>query len=218
VGSGAKLVENRHVSTDPASTHSPLVPIITFFSVRSRLNLIRSVTAILEVMSQAMKEQDDRPKHQQRSFSLSQSPPTRVALLLTDHREPSNDERRDLAYDFSDKHRLLRLRLQPLTCVQGDFEKYLGSVLEADRIGTTVHTALPSPDAEWPRSPPRHTDPRGSAADSQKTRSSEEPIQDLYHATQTLYCCESDIKLLWEDDVVQRLLNGARPPLEHSVL
>lgn len=164
-----------------------------------------------------MKEQQhDRP--QSRQWSLPQSP-------ASEDRRHSGDTVRDLVFNFSERHRLLRMRLKPLSSVQKDFEEYLGSVLEPDQVGTAFHTAFPSPDAELPRPGPlSFTEFPASGNSSRRTRfSSEAPkrsterksIQDLH---KVLYCCGSDIKQLWADDAVQRVLKGPESPLEHSGL
>lgn len=216
-------MEDCHVSTDLNSVHSALnrIPCLNFTPARSparsHLNLIRSVTTILEIMDEAVKEHHDRPQSRQRSFSPS---------LSSDSRGHSGDTSpQDLVFNFSERHRLLRLRLKPLSSVQRDFEEYLGSALEPDQVGTAFHTAFPSPDAELPiGGPPRFTGFPAFGNSSRKTRfSSEIPkrssekkaIQDLHNV---LYCCGSDIKQLWADDAVQQVLNGPESPLEYSGL
>jgi hypothetical protein len=198
-------------------------------SDHSHLNLIRSVTTILEIVNRAMKEQHNRLVLQQRSLSPSQSYRSGVTLLSSDDHEPSDDDQdvRDLGYDFSDKHKLLQLRLQPLTRVQGDLERYLGSAaLESDPVETMAHTAFPSQEAESSRSPRHHTEFSVSVNSSWKNRSSgkrglkrlveRKSIQDLHDATEILYCCGSDMKQLWADGVVQQVLKGTKAQLEHS--
>jgi hypothetical protein len=191
------------------------------------MNLIRSVTTILEIMNRVMKEQHDRLQLQQRPLSPSQSHRSGITLLSSDDHEPSDDDERDPGYNFSDKHKLLQLRLQPLTRVQSDLEKYLGSAaLEPDQVGTTVYTAFPSPEAKSLRSPSRHTEFSVSVHSPWKARSSgkggpkrligRRSTQDLHDATEILYRCGSDIKQLWADRVVQQVLKGTKAQLEHS--
>ena len=227
VGPRAELVEDRHVSMGPTSAHSILNhPITRVYPGRSHLNLIRSVTTILEIMSRVMKEQQDRIQLQQRSLSPSRSPRVGFTLPPGD-REVSDDDAdaRDPVFNFSDKHKLLQLRLQPLTRVQKDIERYLGSAaLEPDQVGASTYTVFPG--AESPGSPRRPTEFSVSVNNPWKTRLSgkgeakrliqRKSSQDLDGATEILYRCGPDIKQLWADDVVQQVLKGTKARLEHS--
>ena len=213
-------MEDRHVSTGLtyarfSYSHNPR---LNFTPARSHLNLIRSVTTILEITNKAIKEQQDgRPQSQQRSFSPS--------LLLSD-RKHSVDMARDPGFNFSEKHKLLQLRLKPLTHVQRDLEEYLGSALEPDQVAAAFHTAFPSPDAESSRGPRRHmgfstsgNSPWRTRFSSESRRSTErKSIQDLHDSMEVFYCCRSDIKQLWADDVVRQVLKRVEPPLEHLEL
>lgn len=161
-----------------------------------------------------MKAQNYRPQSRQ---SLS-------ASLSLDGREPPDGA---TVFDFSEKHRLLQLRLKPLTYVQRVLEDYLGSTFELDQDGTAFHTTFPSPGAESFRGPRRHKE--FSALGNSPWRACffrEEPTepsekkaaQDLDTVISVLCCCGSDIKELWADDVVQQVLKGTKPPLDHSGL
>ena len=197
-----------------------------FVSVRSHLNLIRSVTTILEILNRVMKEQNDRLQRQQRSLSPSRSLRGAVTPLSSDDPEPSDDEARDTLFNFSDKHKLLQMQLQPLTSVQEDLEKYIGSAaLEPDQVGRTTHTVFPS-DTRSSGTSRRHTEFSVSVNSSWKARLSgkdgpkrlveKKSVQDLHGATEILYRCGPNIKQLWTDDVVQQVLKGTKAQLEHS--
>ena len=198
-----------------------------FAPAHSHLNLIRSVTTILDILNRVMKEQSERLQRQQRSLSPSRSLRGGAAPLPPDDHEPSDDDGRDILFNFSDKHKLLQLRLQPLTSVQQDLEKYIGSAaFEPDQVGTTAHTVFPT-SGPGPSGPSyRHTEFSVSVNSSWKARLSgrdgtkrvveKKSIQDLHGATEILYRCGSDIKLLWTDDVVQQVLKGTKAQLEHS--
>lgn len=218
-------MEDRYVSAGPTSAHNfnpCLHP-----PIRSHLNLVRSVTTILEIMNRAMRDQHDRLQRQQRS--LSPSRPHRGGNVLPPSEEPerSDDDVEDLVFDFSDKHKLLQLRLQPLTRVQRDLEKYLGSAaLEPDQVPTTNNVPFPAQGAGSSKSP-RHSEFAVSVNSSWKTRLSgkgegtkrvveKKSIQDLRNATEIICRCGPDIKQLWTDDVVQQVLKGANAQLEHS--
>ncbi|KAF9653935.1 G-alpha-domain-containing protein [Thelephora ganbajun] len=191
------------------------------------LNLIRSVTTILEVMNRVMKEQHDRLQRQQRSLSPSRSYRSGTALLPSQDRELSDDDTRDVVFNFSDKHKLLQLQLQPLTRVQRDLENFLGSAaFEPDQVATTGNIAFPSPDAKSSRPLRRYTEFSVSVYNPWKNRLSgkegskrlleKKSSQDLHDATEIIYRCGSDIKQLWADGVVQQVLKGTKARLEHS--
>ena len=174
-----------------------------------------------------MKEQNDRLQRQQRSLSPSRSLRGAVTLLSSDDREPSDDDAPDILFNFSDKHKLLQMQLQPLTSVREDLEKYIGSAaLEPDQVGRTAHTVFPSSDARSSGTSRRHTEFSVSVNSSWKARLSgkdgpkrlveKKSAQDLHGATEILYRCGPDIKRLWTDDVVQQVLKGTKAQLEHS--
>jgi len=190
------------------------------------MNLIRSVTTVLEIMNKTMKEQNDRLQRQQRSLSPSRPHRSTPTVLSSDDHEFSDDDAQDLVFNFSDKHKLLQLRLQPLTRVRRDLEKYLGSAaLEPDQVGTATNIVFPSSD-ELPGSPRRNTEfsvpvnsswkSRASGKEDSKRLVERKSIQDLHDATEILYRCGSDIKQLWADDVVQQVLRVTKAQLEHS--
>jgi len=219
------LVEGRRVSMGPTSAHSPSNRNrLTRVHPRSYLNLIRSVTTILDIMNRVMKEQDDRLR-QQSSRPLLRS--HRSGVMSSDDRELSDDDARDLVFDFSDKHKSLQLRLRPLASVQEALEMYLGSAArEPNKVGTTTHTLSPSPETKPSGSTHRHAEFFVSANSSWKTRLSgkeasrwfidKDFINDPHAATEILNSCGSDIKQLWADNVVQQVLKGTKAQLEHS--
>ena len=118
------------------------------YPVRSHLNLARSVTRILEIMDRAMKAQQ-----------VATGP-------LPDDRGLSGDDAQNVVLNFPDKHKLLRLRLQPLRNLEG--------------------------------------------------RLSSAPTQDLDGTTEIVYRCGPDIKELWADGVVQRVLKKTKAQSGHS--
>ena len=117
------------------------------YPICSHLNLIRSVTRILETTNRAMQEHY-------------------VTTQLPSGGRGRSDKGKGPALSFSDRLRLLLLRLQPLR----DFEARL--------------------------------DPTS--------------IQGLPENRELLYGYRSDIKELWADDVVQRILKVTKVQLEHS--
>lgn len=150
--------------------------------------------------------------------------------MLPPSKDPefSDDDTQDLVFDFLDKHKLLQLRLQPLTRVQRDLEKYLGSAaLEPGQVSTTNNVPFPAQGAGSSVSPHRPTEfsvPVNSSwkirllgkEETSKRLIEKKSIQDLHDATEIIYRCGPDIKQLWADDVVQQVLRGTKAQLEHS--
>lgn len=173
-----------------------------------------------------MKEQQDRMQRQQRSLSPSRSFRNAVGATLPspDDSELPDESPREAVYNFSDKHKRLQLQLQPLSRVQRDLEKYLGSAaLEPDQVPTTDNIAFPDSDGGHPR---RNAEFAISGNSSWKARllGKEDPkkiidkrhVQDLHDATEILYRSGPAIKDLWTDDVVQQVLLEAKAQLKHS--
>ncbi|KAF9793168.1 G-alpha-domain-containing protein [Thelephora terrestris] len=191
------------------------------------LNLIRSVTTVLEIMDSVMKEQQDRPRPQQRSLSPSRSFQRAAATATFSSSEETgnlDEPSQDVVYDFSDKHKVLQLRLQPLSRVQRDLEKYLGSAaLEPDQVPTTDNITFPGSEGGIPR---RNAEFSVSVNSSWKARllgkedskksADKKHAQGLHDATEILYRCGPDIKQLWTDDVVQQVLTETEAQLKHS--
>ena len=177
-------------------------------------------------MNGVMKEQQDRVQRQQRSLSPSRTfrSTTSATLPPSEGSEPSDDSAREVTYEFSDNHKLLQLRLQPLTRVQRDLEKYLGpATLEPDQVSTVDNIAFPDLEG-WPLR--RHTEFSVPTNGSWKARllgradsaraAERKHTQDLHDATEILHRCGLDIKQLWTDDVVQQVLTDTETKLKHA--
>ena len=213
-------MEDRHVST----TQPSVCPMLKYRL--SHLNLIRSVTTILEIMNRVMKEQQDRLQRQQRSLSPSRSfrSAANAPLPSSEENGLSEDGARDVTYNFSDEHKLLQLRLQPLTRVQRDLERYLGpATLEPDQVPSTHNIEFPDLDGGSPRRHKEFSVPTNSSWKSRLLGKEDSPrpaerkhTQDLHDATEILHRCGSDIKQLWTDDVVQQVLTETETQLKHS--
>ena len=141
----------------------------------------------------------------------------------SDDREPSGDTAQDL--NSSEKHKSLRLRLEPLTRVRKDLE-YLGSALKPDSVGTMLHVAFQaSLSAEQPE-PTCESGSSASTGSAWKANLLEisdqfpenEFLEDLHATVEVLYSRKVDIKELWEDPVVQRILNEKKSTLAYPGL
>lgn len=165
------------------------------------MNLIRSVTTVLDATNRATEDRRVQIPHQQHSLS---SP--------SNDREPSDGIARDL--DSPEKNKSLRLRLEPLTRVQKDLE-YLGSALKPGYARAMLCVVF---QAALSAEPPKPTCEPGSSASTGrpwKANLSEvssqfpekEFLEDLHATMEVLYSCKADIQQLWADPVVQQLLN-----------
>ena len=138
-------------------------------------------------------------------------------------REPSGSTAQDL--DSSGKHKSLRLRLEPLTRVQKDLE-YLGSALKSDSVGARLHVAFQASLSAEQLEPTCELGSSASTGSAWKTNLSEisdqfpesEFLEDLHATVEVLYSRKVDIKELWEDPVVQRILNEKKSTLAYPGL
>jgi len=161
-----------------------------------------------------MKEQNNRPRHREQFPPPLRSHRNGVTPASSDDPELLDDDARDPVFNFSDKHKLLQLRLRPLVSVQKALEMYLRS---ATLEPTNTHP---------PGSTGRNAGVFVSANNSWRTRLSgkeasrrfieKRSIKDIHDATEILEACGSDIKQLWTDDVVQQVLKGTKAQLENS--
>ncbi|KAH7928044.1 G-alpha-domain-containing protein [Leucogyrophana mollusca] len=178
------------------------------------LNLIRNVVQVLDIVAREMAsfESDRRAG-------------------LSEHLSDSEGEhrRRGPAYAFTDKHRLLKLRLGPLRTVQADLETKLGPG-SREVLATTTDSATPFDSPDRSRRPSHEfcvnssngwrsalgrlrsnvTSP-GTPSPSQRRRDAEgDEIMDV------IVGCKNDIRGLWEDPVVQQVLAHRKAKIEDS--
>ncbi|GJE88993.1 guanine nucleotide-binding protein subunit alpha [Phanerochaete sordida] len=160
-----------------------------------QLNLIRHVTIILEHLSQDMNastseesgSDSDEPARPSRSSSASSLP-----------------------LRFTEKHRLLKLRLAPLRSVQDDLQARLGA----------SDWPAPAPGSE-PRSKMQDFFVRSNAGWKSSLRPGKRSPersrrkQDEDNETgEVLTGCAEDIKALWADDVIQDMLRRRKLRLD----
>ena len=138
--------------------------------------------------------------------------------------EPSSHTR---VYPFTDKHRLLKLRLAPLRRVQADLEKRLGPGSQE------VYSFAPPatvPQAEKSRVRPREfgiISRNGWRSALEHLRlmrendSCPEPVlrrreEENYEIADVLFGCKEDMKNLWEDAVVRQILTHRKAHIEDT--
>lgn len=176
------------------------------------LNLIRNIIHVLDVLLREMSLSDgDR-----RSGS-------------TDYNSDSDWEpsSHTPVYRFTDKHRLLKLRLAPLRRVQADLEKRLGPASHE------VYSSNPMVPIGKDGKPEAHSREFGIVSRNgwrtalekfrlaQKDSSCPEPTlrrreEENYDITDILVGCRDDMKNLWDDPVVQQILTHRKAHIEDS--
>ncbi|KIP06671.1 hypothetical protein PHLGIDRAFT_106742 [Phlebiopsis gigantea 11061_1 CR5-6] len=173
-----------------------------------QLNLIRSVVNILDVLNQEMTPTagDDSG-----SSDSEDGPPARPATASSAPTTPLR---------FSEKHRLLRLRLAPLRSLQGDLQMRLGacdwptpkSGAESGVESTAKARAQDFfvwSNAGWKAA----LRPNGGRRSLEDARGRRRAVEDGETA-EVLASCAEDIKTLWADDVVQEMLHRRRLRLD----
>ena len=145
---------------------------------------------------------------------------------------------------FSEKHRLLKLRLAPLRRVQRDLELRIGAGSEEPTSTGALTIAAPFEYPPQPGTPNLGaiTDPAlagrrpqefyvrsstgwKSALEKIKPRNStssrdggmrERWEREAEEATQVIAGCREDMKMLWEDETIRKMLDRRRVRLEES--
>ncbi|KAI6147830.1 guanine nucleotide binding protein, alpha subunit [Pisolithus tinctorius] len=175
------------------------------------LNLVRNVLQVLDILQQAM--------------SLTNRDKCLSPSLTTADTSDSEGEHRShtTVYKFTDKHRLLKLRLAPLRTVLVDLEKRLGP-------GSQEVYALSLPPSDPPERNVRTREFGVSSSNGWKSildklRSSREassrPNSKRREAghdeiTDVLVGCRDDMKSLLEDSVIKQILSHRRSRIEDS--
>ncbi|KAH7911298.1 guanine nucleotide binding protein, alpha subunit [Hygrophoropsis aurantiaca] len=176
-----------------------------------QLNLIRNVIQVLDIVAREMSAVDA----------------DRRAGLSSD----SDGEalREGPAYAFTDKHRLLKLRLGPLRTVKADLETKLGPG-SREVLSTTTESATPFDSAEQLRRPSREffiNSSNGWKSALNRLRSNtsrlEAPTSPIRRRdaegdeiTDVIVGCKNDITSLWEDPIVQQVLIHRKAKIEDS--
>lgn len=174
------------------------------------LNLIRNIVDVLDVLLREMSMSDG----ERRSAS---------ALYISDSDwEPSSHTP---VYRFTDKHRLLKLRLAPLRRVQTDLEKRLGPGSQE------IYSCHPLPsEHDAGQVHPREfgiisRNGWKSALEKlqlvHKDGAIPEPVlrrreEEKYEITDILVGCREDMKSLWDDTEVRQILKDRKAHIEDS--
>lgn len=175
------------------------------------LNLVRNVIYVLDVLLREMSLSD-----RERGSTSSMS-----EYVSDSDLEPSSH-----VYRFSDKHRLLKLRLAPLRRVLADLEKRIGPGSHE------VYTTNPTPQARqdpklesrsrefgiisrdgWRSAFEKLRLTRGDDGSGPVSKRREE---ENYETADILVGCREDMKTLWEDAVVQQILTDRQAAIEDS--
>ncbi|KAI5990407.1 guanine nucleotide binding protein, alpha subunit [Pisolithus albus] len=175
------------------------------------LNLIKNALQVLDILQQAMSQTN---KDRLPSTSLTTA---EISDSDGEHRSHTT------VYRFTDKHRLLKLRLAPLRTVLVDLEKRLGP--GSQEIYAISHSSSDSAEKRarqrefgvssnngWKsildklRSPPEP----GSRPSSKQREAGHDEVTDV------LLGCKDDMKSLWHDPVVKQILSHRRSKIEDA--
>lgn len=190
----------------------------------SYLNLVQSVTTILEIMYKTMEGQQDQLEHQQQPISPLPSSQRATTSPLFAEEGTLGNQVQGATYNFSHEHRSLLLRLQPLNRTQENLEKCFSSLaLRPNQHLSTNNVEFPNLDAGFPY---HHTEFstsidsfwKGHSLGSRDPRrpTKRQSAQDLSDAVEIFHRCVPDIKQLWTDAIVQQILKGTKTQLKHS--
>ena len=170
-----------------------------------QLNLLRNVNTILDVLTQEMSAAvvDDSSDEDLLAGPSSSKAPPQAPLR------------------FSEKHRLLRLRLLPLRSVQEDLQARLGaSDWPTPKTGSDDSNSRHRPqdffvwsNASWKSAlrPGRHSVDAAARAEKGLAKRKESHEKET---TGVLASCADDIKALWRDETVQEMLRRRRVRLD----
>jgi guanine nucleotide-binding protein alpha-1 subunit len=179
-----------------------------------QLNLVRNVNEILDHLTQEMSGVTYDPNAD--DDSIEEVPARRNASTLPPLR-------------FKEKHRLLKMRLGPLTGVQSDLEQKLGA--GATELYTTagITTAAPFDSINerralqefsvnssngWKSALEKFRTMRAARPEAQdssrKGKDREDDLSDI------IASCRDDIKAIWEDPTVKEMLGRRKVRIEDS--
>ena len=170
-------------------------------------NLIRTVIHVLDVLLREMSISDTERGSPDSDYTSGSS-----------DREPSPH-----VFSFTDKHRLLKLRLAPLRRVQTDLEKRLGP--GTHEVYTSDPAAVVLPEGKTRELGVISRNGWKSVFEklrpAREGESCSEPIQkrrdeENYEIADILVGCKQDMKSLWEDTVVQQILTHHKAHIEDS--
>ncbi|KAH7882786.1 guanine nucleotide binding protein, alpha subunit [Phlebopus sp. FC_14] len=172
------------------------------------LNLTRNVIHLLDLLVREMSPSDSR------------RPGTAASTFSDSEGEAATHSP---VYRFTDKHRLLKLRLAPLRRVKADLEKKLGPG-SREIYSTAANSAMPIDSAEHPPCEIGIHSTNGwkSVLDKLRPAQKDDSRPDHSHkrkeeeneVTDVLVGCKEDMKSIWEDPVVQQILAHRRAKIE----
>jgi hypothetical protein len=204
-----------------------------------QLNLVRSINLILDILAKHLSKRSPHPSTHGLSSAYLPSPvsPSDHALsplrkstlqLAATSSEASDDDQ----LNFTDTHRALRLKLAPLRHIEADLCGLLGipvseptdtsSPLTPQSPGDALPTSSSSPSKKeaavrsWKNAlvgggsgTVRLRNPRGARQHIVSREDEADAASDM------LAMCRDDIAALWNDEVIQKMLDRANIHLQH---
>jgi hypothetical protein len=182
-----------------------------------QLNLVRNVNTILDILTEEMSSRSDSELSNSPSFSAS--------------------ARSSLPIQFTEKHRLLKLRVGPLRRIQKDLERRLGAAV-TEVQSTTVMTAAPfdsfsdtfsdtaAPEGPvlrefsinssngWKTALDRFRSGKTSGVPTSAPKRGWDA--ELDEITGVIASCKDDMKAIWEDPMVRTVLSKRNVRLDET--
>ena len=178
-----------------------------------QLNLIRSVITIVETLQAEM---DGDPIAPLRFNPLNMGPGSLFRRSMDTDSDAFSLEVPPPSAQLTDKHRLLKLRLGPLRRVEADLMRQLGAGTE-EVVGEGIGAGVIGEGLKRACSRSREFGVRELKdalyrSRQNTTRGEGQPDE----ATEIIASCREDIKALWTDDVVRRVLEKRKVRVEES--
>lgn len=161
-----------------------------------QLNIIRSIILILQIMEAEMSGNNG-------AFEGDED---EIEIVSRRHRD-SNSSGADA---FTDKHRMLLIRLAPLRGVEADLKRRLGAGAEP------VHPSAPMSATPFDDPAPVPSPKRSPEFFVRSWTDAIDPTADHDSSTITLMTCKDDMQALWTDSAVQLALDRRKVQLSDT--
>ncbi|KAJ7326357.1 heterotrimeric G protein alpha subunit [Mycena albidolilacea] len=160
-----------------------------------QLNIIRSIILILQIMEAEMS-----------GNGAFEGDEDEIEIIPRRHRD-SNSSGADA---FTDKHRMLLIRLAPLRGVEADLKRRLGAGAEP------VHPSAPMSATPFDDPAPVPSPKRSPEFFVRSWTDAIDPTADHDSSTITLMTCKDDMQALWTDSAVQLALDRRKVQLSDT--
>ncbi|OBZ78476.1 Guanine nucleotide-binding protein alpha-4 subunit [Grifola frondosa] len=185
-----------------------------------QLNLVRSVNAILDVLTHELAPTTTSPVSSPHLRPSTNTPHSNYDSDSSTHHPNAVDTKPHSApsLQFTSHHSLLKLRLAPLRRVEADLKRRLGAA--TDELAPDVSAFSPSvsasstPEELMMATPFDSSYHKGPA--SEESAGSTDGHSTLDNATEVMAGCKDDMRELWGDPVIKDMLRRRKIRMEDS--